>query len=104
MFLESLWLLKEIGEDKLRQESESSKIIKVIEEAEATFIDSSLTDRFGRIENCLDVINKRAKGVFLFIEYILKKQKTCWIQLSSSVRLHGRYAQDEPMLKRNKPR
>jgi hypothetical protein len=58
-------LLKEIGKDKLRQEPESSKIIKVIEEAEASFIDSSLADRFERIENCLDVINKRdLKGIY----------------------------------------
>ncbi len=70
--LGTLLLAKEIWKNKLRQEE--ADIVKIIEEAEDTFIDSSLMDRFERFENTIDVINKRMKGLFLVLEDIVKSQ------------------------------
>ncbi|MCF6155580.1 MAG: hypothetical protein E3K36_10075 [Candidatus Brocadia sp.] len=70
-----LLLAKEIGKDKLKQKEEVTEVIKAIEEAEEAFVDSSLTDRFERCENILDVIDKRVKGLFLILEATLKNQQ-----------------------------
>jgi hypothetical protein len=75
--LGTLLLAKEIWKDKLAQKQEGSELIETIEEAEEAFVDSSLTDRFERCENILDVIYKRTRGIFALLEYILKdNQKT----------------------------
>lgn len=73
-----LLLLKEIWKDELKKEV--SEVIDTIEKAEDSFINSSLTDRFERFENCLDVIDKRMKGIFLLVEDILKNKQKSWIQ------------------------
>src|SRR3972149_2290921 len=52
-----LLLLKEIWKDNLKKEV--SEVIDIIEKAEDSFVNSSLTDRFERFENCLDVIDKK---------------------------------------------
>lgn len=39
------------------------------------FVDSSLADRFERLEDLLDVIYKRANGIFLLMEYISKNKQ-----------------------------
>jgi hypothetical protein len=39
------------------------------------FVNNSLTDRFEKLEDLLDVINKRAKGIFLLMEYISKNKQ-----------------------------
>lgn len=49
--------------------------MKAIEEAEDAFVDSSLTDRFERCENILNVIDKRVRGLFLLLEDMLKNQQ-----------------------------
>ncbi len=75
--LGTLLLAKEIWKDKLAQKEEGSELIKTIEEAEEAFVDSSLTNRFERCENILDVIYERTRGIFALLEYILKdNQKT----------------------------
>ena len=38
-------------------------------------MNSSLTDRFEKLEDLLDVILKRAKGIFLLMEYISKSKQ-----------------------------
>ena len=73
--LGTLLLAKEIWRDKLKQKQEGSEVLKAIEEAEEAFVDNSLTDRFERWENVLDVINKRVRGLFLLLEDILKDQQ-----------------------------
>ena len=71
--LGTLLLAKEIWKDKLKQEG--PEVMRAIEEAEEAFVDSSLTDRFEKFENILDVIDKRVKGLFLLLETILKDQQ-----------------------------
>lgn len=75
LLLGTLLLAKELWKDKLKQKEEVSEVMKAIEEAEEVFVDSSLTDRFERLENILDVIEKRVKGLFLLLETILKDQQ-----------------------------
>ncbi|MBI3583020.1 MAG: hypothetical protein HY096_03595 [Nitrospinae bacterium] len=72
-----LLLLKEIWKDDLKKDV--SEVIDIIEKAEDPFINSSLTDRFERFENCLDVIDKRMKGIFLLVEDMLKNKQKAWI-------------------------
>ena len=76
--MEILLLLKEIWKDNLKKEV--SEVIDIIEKAEDSFVNSSLTDRFERFENCLDVIDKRMKGIFLLVEDIQKNKQKAWIQ------------------------
>ena len=71
--LGTLLLAKEIWKDKLKKEG--AEVVKAVEEAEEAFVDSSLTDRFEKLENILDVISKRVKGLFLLLEEILKDQQ-----------------------------
>jgi|SRR3989337_1935290 len=71
--MEILLLLKEIWKDNLKKEV--SEVIDIIEKAEDSFVNSSLTDRFERFENCLDVIDKRMKGIFLLVEDMLKNKR-----------------------------
>lgn len=73
-----LLLLKEIWKDDLKKDA--SEVIYIIEKAEDSFINSSLTDRFERFENCLDVIGKRMRGIFLLVEDMLKNKQKSWIQ------------------------
>ena len=65
-----LLLAKDIEKDKLEQRKEGAEIIKGLEEAEDTFVNNSLTDGYERMEDILDVIQKRTKALFMFMEYI----------------------------------
>ncbi len=65
----ALQLAKDVWEDELKQKREGVEIIKALEEAEEAFVDDSLTDRLERLENILDVIHKRAKGIFVLMDY-----------------------------------
>lgn len=74
--LGALLLAKDIWKDELEKEEEGIEVIKAIKEAEEIFIDSSLTDRFEKLENILNVIHKRARGIYVLMEYISKHKKT----------------------------
>lgn len=75
--LGTLLLAKVIWKDELVQKQEGIEILQTIEEAEEAFVNGSLTNRFDKLENILNVIHKRAKGIFSLMEYISKeKQKT----------------------------
>ncbi len=75
--LASLMFAKVIWKEELEQKEKGVEIFKMIEETEEAFVDSSLRDRFDKLENILNVIHKRAKGLFFLMEYIAKeKQKT----------------------------
>jgi hypothetical protein len=77
LLLGALIFGKTIWKDELAQKTEGIEILKMIEEIEEAFVDSSLRDRFDKLENILNVIHKRAKGIFSLMEYISKeKQKT----------------------------
>jgi len=74
LLLGSLLLAKGVWKDDLERKPAGLEVLRAIEEAEEDFMDSSLTDRFEKLEDLLDVISKRAKGIFLLMEYISKKQ------------------------------
>ncbi len=74
--LGALLLAKDIWKDELEQKEEGIEVIKAIKEAEEIFIDSSLTDRFEKLENILNVIHKRARGIYVLMEYISKHKET----------------------------
>jgi hypothetical protein len=80
--LGALILAKIIWKDELVKKQEGREILKVIEEAEEAFVNDSLT-KFDKLEDILTVIHKRAKGLFLLMEYIVKeKQKNSNLPLS----------------------
>ena len=71
-----LLLAKEIWKDELEQKWEGIEVLKSMEKTEEAFVDNSLTDGFEKLENILDVIHKRAKGIFELMKYISEdKQK-----------------------------
>ncbi len=72
--LGTLILAKVIWKDELVQKEEGMEIMKTIEEAEEAFVNGSLT-RFDKLENILNVIHTRAKGLFLLMEYIAKEKQ-----------------------------
>ncbi len=74
LLLGSLLLAKVVWKEDLEQKPAGLEVLRVIEEAEEDFMDSSLTDRFEKLEDLLDMISKRAKGIFLLMEYISKRQ------------------------------
>ncbi len=71
----TLLLAKDLYKDKLPGSREGEEVIRVLEEAEEAFVDTSLTDRFARLENVLDVIHKRTKGLYTMMEYLSKHKK-----------------------------
>ena len=77
LLLGTLIFTKIIWKDELAQEEKCVEILRMIEEAEESHVDTSLRDRFDRLDSILNVVHKRAKGLFLLTEYIAKgKQKT----------------------------
>ena len=74
LLLGALLLAKGIWKDDLEEKPAGLEVLRAIEEAEEDFMNSSLTDRFEKLENLLDVISKRTKGIFLLMEYISKRQ------------------------------
>lgn len=61
---------KDLYKRELLENREGEEVIRIIEEAEEAFIDSSLTNRFSRLGNALDVIDKRTKAIFLLMEHV----------------------------------
>ena len=72
LLLGTLLIAKDMYKDDLRQKPAGLEVLQAIGEAEEDFVNSSLTDRFERFEDTLDVTLKRAKGIFLLMEYISK--------------------------------
>lgn len=71
----SILLAKDIWKDELEQKPAGIEILKAIEGLKENFVNNSLTDRFEKLEDLLDVLNKRAKGIFLLMEYISKNKQ-----------------------------
>ena len=71
----SLIFSKFIWKYELTQKEKGAQLLKMIEEMEDAFLDSSLTNKFDRLENLLTLIHKRAKGLFLLTEYIAKSKR-----------------------------
>ena len=66
----ALLLAKDAYKDELLKSREGQEIISALEEAEDAFVDTSLTNRFARLENVLDVLQKRSQGLFMLMDYI----------------------------------
>jgi hypothetical protein len=71
----TLLLAKDLYKDDLLNSREGEEVISILEEAEEAFVDTSLTNRFDRLENVLDVIHKRTKGLYTLMEYFSKYKK-----------------------------
>jgi hypothetical protein len=54
---------------ELLNSREGEEIIWALEEAEETFVDSSLSNRVAKLENVLDVIQKRMQGLYMLKAY-----------------------------------
>ncbi len=74
LLLGALLMAKGIWKDDLEGTPEGLEVLRAAEEAEGDFIDRSITDRFERLEDLLGVISKRARGIFLLIEYFSNRQ------------------------------
>ncbi len=70
LLLGALLLAKGIWKDDLEGRPGGIEVLRAIEEAEEDFIDSTLTDRFEKLEDLIGVVSKRAKGIFLLMEYV----------------------------------
>ncbi len=68
----TLLLAKDLYKDELLN-SQGEEVKRVLEEAEEAFVDNSLTNRFARLENLLDVIQKRSQGLYMLMEYLSKQ-------------------------------
>jgi len=65
-----LLLAKALYKDEFLKSREGEEVIRALEEAEDAFLDSSLTNRFARLENVLDVIQKRVQGLYTLMEFL----------------------------------
>ena len=75
LLLGTLMLLRDMWEDNLKQKPAGIELLQTIEEIEETFLNSSLIDKFEHFDNLLDVTLKRAKGIFLLVEYKSKNKQ-----------------------------
>ena len=72
MLFGALLLAKDIWKEELFRRREGLEIMEAIEKAEECFAGKSQPDRLKRIEQTLDVINRRAKSIFDLMSYISK--------------------------------
>lgn len=75
LLLGALILAEDMWKDDLGQKPAGVEVLQSIEKLKEDFVNSSLTDRFEKLEDLLDVIYKRAKGMFLLMEYISKNKQ-----------------------------
>ena len=69
----TLLLAKDLYKDELLNSREGEEVKRVLEEAEEAFVDTSLRNRFSRLENVLNSIQKRVQGLFMMMEYLSKQ-------------------------------
>jgi hypothetical protein len=75
LLLGTLLLAKDMWGKNAEREAAGIEVLRAVEKAEEDFVNSALTDRFEKIEDLLDVILKRAKAIFLLMEYISKHEQ-----------------------------
>ncbi len=68
--LGSLLVAKDAWRDALLKTPEGLRVLKTVEEAEEKFIDPSITDPIAKLDDVLDVINRRARAVVDLMNYI----------------------------------
>ncbi len=75
MLLGSLLLAKDAWKDALLRTPEGLRVLKTVEEAAEEFIDPSITDPIAKLDNVLDVINKRARAVVVVLDYLAQHKE-----------------------------
>jgi hypothetical protein len=70
LLLGSLLLAKNTWKDELLLTPQGLAVMQTIEEAEEDFIDPSITDPVAKLDDVLNVINKRARAVVVLMDYI----------------------------------
>lgn len=73
LLLGTLIIARERWMELLEKDEDGKKILDFLEEAEASFVDSSIEDWLLRFESTLDVIHKRSGGLFALMEYVIKE-------------------------------
>jgi hypothetical protein len=74
MLLGSLLLAKDAWKDDFGT-SEGLRVLETLEEAEDDFIDPSISDPVAKLDNVLGVINRRARAVFVMLEFLSRRGK-----------------------------
>lgn len=75
MLLGSLLLTKDAWKDALLGTPEGLRVLKTVEEAAEEFIDPSLTDPMAKLDNVLDVINRRARAIVVMLDYLAQHKE-----------------------------
>jgi len=75
MLLGSLLLAKDAWKDALLRTPEGLRVLKTVEEAAEEFIDPSITDPVAKLDNVLDVINRRARAVVVVLDHIARHKE-----------------------------
>ncbi len=70
MMLGSLLLAKDAWKDALLLTPEGQGVLKTVEEAEDAFMDPTLTDPLEKLDDVLSLINRRARAVFVLLDYL----------------------------------
>lgn len=75
MLLGSLLLAKDAWKDALLRTPEGLRVLKTVEEAAEEFIDPSITDPVEKLDNVLDVINRRARAVVVVLDHLAQHKE-----------------------------
>ncbi|OPY76793.1 MAG: hypothetical protein A4E65_03091 [Syntrophorhabdus sp. PtaU1.Bin153] len=75
LLLGMLLIGKGMWKETLEQTEEGTAIAAVLKDAEETFVDSSIFSLLEELENTLSVIHKRARAVFVLLDYISRCRK-----------------------------
>ncbi|WP_028893399.1 hypothetical protein [Syntrophorhabdus aromaticivorans] len=75
LLLGMLLIGKGMWKDTLEQTAEGVEMATVLKDAEETFVDSSIFNPLEELENTLSVIHKRARAVFVLLDYISRCRK-----------------------------
>jgi hypothetical protein len=76
LLLGTLLLARDMWGKNAEHAVAGSEVLRTLEKAEEEFVNAAITDRCERIEDLLDVILKRAKALFLLMEYISEQEQT----------------------------
>ena len=75
MLMGSLLLAKDAWKDALLRTPEGLRVLKSVDDAAEEFIDTSITDPIEKLDNVLNVINKRARAVVVVLDYLAQNKK-----------------------------
>jgi len=75
VLLGSLLLARDAWKDALLGTPEGLRVLETVEEAEDDFIDPSISDPVAKLDNVLGVINRRARAVFVLLEFLSKSKE-----------------------------